>query len=195
MGLGDLLAQNVLIRWLRGRGASPDLALSMTGVRLGERVAQIGLGDGALFVALAGKVGLTGRACGVDEGPVAVRRARRAAERAGVLVELEQAPVATLPLDAGAFDLVVVMAASSTATPEAAVLAEALRVLRPGGRCVAVVPAGRGGLFGAIAAARDAGPQTAPQQLVDRFQQCGFRASRLLAAREGLAFFEAMKAG
>lgn len=193
MGVSDLFAQNVLLRWLRGRGAPHDLALSMAGVRLGERVAQIGLGDGGLFVALAGKVGYTGRACGVDDRPAAIERARRAAERAGVLIELEQAPPEMLPLDEGAFDLVVVLAAGGAVTAAPGVFREALRVLRPGGRCVTIASVPRGGVFGTIAAASGAaGP--AGYEMVGQLRQAGFKASRQLAIRKGTAFFEATKA-
>lgn len=190
MGFRDLLAQNVLLRRLTGRGMTYDLALSMAGVRLGERVAQVGLGDGGLFVALAGKVGYTGRACGVDPQATAVERARRGAERAGVLVELERAPVTALPLDGDSIDLLVVMAVGSAVAPTPDVLGEALRVLRPGGRCLVIVPASRGGL-GAVAATGAASP--AADDLVARLQQCGFRASRQLAQRDGLTFLEATK--
>jgi ubiquinone/menaquinone biosynthesis C-methylase UbiE len=194
MGFTDLFAQNVLLRWLLGRGTAHELALSMTGVRLGERVAQLGLGDGGLCVALAGKVGYTGRVCGVDEDAGDLERTRRAAERAGVLVELEHAPPTMLPLEDAAFDLVVVMAAGSSVAPAAPVLGEALRILRPGGRCVVLILAPRAGVIGAIAAAQRPATALAPAELVHRLQASGFRASRQLALRDGLAFVEAMKA-
>lgn len=179
MGFRDLLAHNLVFRWLTGRAASPDLALSMAGVRLGERVAQVGVGDASLLVAMAAKVGYTGRACGVDADAATLTRAQRAADRAGVLVELAEAPAEALPFEADGFDLVVVLASRSTVTPTTAVLAEARRVLRPGGRCLAVMAA--------------TGPHT-PADIVARFGEAGFRASRQLALREGLAFLEAMKA-
>ncbi len=182
MGFRQLLEQNVLLRWLARRGPGPELALSMAGVRLGERVAQVGLADGGLFVAMAGKVGYTGRVVGVDADGRALERARRAAERAGVLAELEQAPAASLPLEPGTFDLVVVLGVGSSVTPTAEVLVEALRALRPGGRCLAIAAGARSG--------RASG---AHEDLVVRLRECGFKASRQLAERDGLAFFEATK--
>jgi cyclopropane fatty-acyl-phospholipid synthase-like methyltransferase len=47
----------------------------MVGVKLGDRLLQIGCGDGGLFAALAAKTGLTGRAAAID--PSLPRRARR----------------------------------------------------------------------------------------------------------------------
>jgi len=179
MGLKDLFAQNLLLRRLSGQGPSSELALSMTGVRLGERVAQAGLGDASLLVAIASKVGYTGRACGVDADARTLARAQRAADRAGVLVELAEAPADALPLDPDSFDLVVVLASRSSVAPTTAVLADARRVLRAGGRCLVIAAA--------------AGPPD-PADIVARLGEAGFKASRQLALREGLAFLEAIKA-
>lgn len=179
MSLKDLVSQNLLLRWLTGRGHPPDLALSMAGVRLGERVVQLGLGDASLFVALGSKVGYTGRVCGVDEDAAAVARAQRAAERDGVLVEAQQGVPSQTPLGADDFDLAVLLAHRSSLAPVPPVLSEAFRLLRPGGRCLVIV--------GADAA----GPAT--PGLVPQLRDAGFKASRQLALRDGLAFFEAMK--
>jgi hypothetical protein len=77
MAISDLLADNVIVRLVTGRRAGRDLAVSMAGIQLGERLLVIGLSDAALLPALAAKTGLTGRACGVDPDTAAVERARR----------------------------------------------------------------------------------------------------------------------
>ena len=64
---------------------------SMVGVKMGDRVLQVGCGDGRHLAVLAGKVGLTGRACGVAPDEPAATVARTAAAKAGVLVEIEVA--------------------------------------------------------------------------------------------------------
>lgn len=192
MGFKDLLAQNVLLRWLGGKGASYDLALSMTGVRLGERFLVAGAGDPGLITALAGKVGYTGRACAADADAAVVARAARTAERAGVLVEVEHTPLSQLPLDAGAFDLVVCRPGQGSAVAaDPAALAEFARVLRPGGRCLFLLDVARH----RGAAAGDGG-RAAPESasLIERLRAAGFRAARELAQRDGLAFVEAIKA-
>jgi ubiquinone/menaquinone biosynthesis C-methylase UbiE len=184
MGYLDLLANNVLLRWLTGNRPRYELAVSMAGVRLGDRILQIGCADMRLVAALGAKVGYTGRACAVDADADLAQRAGQAAERAGVLVEARQAPLDRLPYDDGAFDLVVVrpdgsLAASLPALAPA--FAEALRVLRPGGRCLIV--------------ADERSPRGAPAEAIRQLGSHGFRAARLLANREGLAFLEAVKAG
>jgi SAM-dependent methyltransferase len=190
MGFLELFRQNVLVQWLTGRPGAHDLTVTMSGVRLGERFLQIGLGDGALLVALAAKTGLSGRACGIDEDQDTLNAARRTAERSGVLAELERAVPPTLPFDAGNFDLVVVNAVSlrplaSWGTP---FFGEVIRVLRPGGRCVVVTKGAQGGLghHAAPGAPASAG-------ILEDMRGAGFRAPRLLAEREGLAFAEAVR--
>ena len=61
----------------------------MTGVKLGDRIAQIGCADGGRLAAVAAKAGLSGRAVAVLPDEVSAERARKGAERAGVLVELK----------------------------------------------------------------------------------------------------------
>lgn len=190
MGFSDLLAQNVFVRWIRGTGAPHDLALSMAGVRLGERVVVIG-GDGGLVTALGGKVGYTGRACAVVADEAQASRARQHAERAGVLVEVDRADPGALPYDAATFDLVVCDAArGGPPTVGAAAVSEAVRVLRPGGRCLAILADARGG----VGEAASHGSGTAADQVLDRLRTAGFRAVRVLAQRESLTFVEAIKA-
>jgi ubiquinone/menaquinone biosynthesis C-methylase UbiE len=170
------------------RGAGPhDLAVSMIGVKLGDRLLQIGCGDGGLLSALAAKTGLTGRAAAIDPSPDVVTRARRAAERAGVLVEIFSAPPPMLPFDAAAFDVVVLLDVLRPIPPEArvALLREGSRVLRAGGRAIIVEPAPRGGLAALVSPRREA--TYSPEEWL---RSEGFRAVRTLAEREGLLFVE-----
>jgi len=52
--------------WFRKPAGDP-LAVSMSGLKLGDRLLMLGCADTALAAALAAKVGLTGRACVLDE--------------------------------------------------------------------------------------------------------------------------------
>jgi ubiquinone/menaquinone biosynthesis C-methylase UbiE len=160
----------------------------MIGLKMGDRLLQLGAGDGALLAALGGKVGLTGRACGVDESDEGVARAQLAADREGVLLELQRAPYAALPFDSGAFDVTIVNAVARDASPEArvAIFAEAARVLRSGGRCIIVDTVPRGGL-GALVGGPKADPTYRPEELL---RSAGFRAVRTLAERGGVRFVE-----
>jgi len=181
MDIGNLFADNVFLRWLRGNSRRHDLATSMVGLKLGERVLQVGLADGVLFAALGGKVGYTGRACGVDDDAEVVARAARHAERAGVLVEARHTSYASLPFDDDSFDVAVILQTGGPATLKGGALGEVQRVLRAGGRVVVVgTTAGRP----ANAAGAD---------WVGAMASHGFKGSHVLAERDKLVFVEAVK--
>lgn len=181
MAIGNLFADNVFLRWLRGDSRRHDLATSMVGLKLGERVLQVGLGDGGLFAALGAKVGYTGRACGVDDDAGVVARAARHAERSGVLVEARQTPYASLPFDDDAFDVAVILETTTSAHPTLAALGEVERVLRGGGRAVVV----------GTAASRSAGGPGA--DWIAAMTARRFKGAHVLAERDRLVFVEAVK--
>ena len=165
------------MRWFRASAPGDPLAVTMTGVKLGDRLLIIGGGDAKLVAQLALKPGLTGRTCMVDEREATSARAAQAALKEGALMESETASFAALPYPSDAFDLVVVNHAlrEFSAEKRVAVLAEARRVVRDGGRCIAVEKRGR------------------PLEIEDAFRAAGYRAVRTLAEREGLAFIEGAK--
>ena len=173
--------------WFKSATPQDPLAVVMTGVKLGDRLLVIGCGQPKLVAQLALKPGLTGRTCALDENAAASARAADMALREGALLESETAPYTSLPHNNSAFDIVVVNHALGALPPErrAALLNEARRVLRDGGRCVAIEPASRRGLAALIAGSRAAATETEAA-----FTSAGFRAVRILAEREGLAFIE-----
>jgi ubiquinone/menaquinone biosynthesis C-methylase UbiE len=178
------------MKFFRRLGGPHDLAVAMIGLKLGDRLLQIGCGDGGLLAALASKVGLTGHAAAIDPSPDAVTRARGAAGRAGVLVEVSRAPVAMLPFDNAAFDVVVVRDLLPSLQPEerVAVLRETARVLRAGGRAVIVEPAPRAGLGALLGPRRD--PGYSPEEWL---RSENFRAVRRIAERDGKIFVEGVR--
>ena len=178
MALSDLFADNLLVKWIRGDRQRHDLAVAMVGLKLGERFALIGCGDGQLLAALGSKVGYTGLACGVDADGEAVARAERAAERAGVLVELHQAPLERLPHGDDSSDVVVVQRVGTVAGTQGfgQALGEAWRLLRPGGRCVVIATSGSG-----------------PAADLDAVSSRGFKGAHVLADRGGQLFIEAVR--
>jgi ubiquinone/menaquinone biosynthesis C-methylase UbiE len=176
------------------RGAEPHLLLlGMTGVKLGERVAQIGCAHGGRLAAVARKVGLSGRAVAFVPDETSARRAQKGAAEAGVLVEIETAPPMRLPVEDGAFDLVVIddtagLLGTMRDHDRAAAVKEALRILRQGGRVLAIGTAARG--LGALLSRAPGGPRFDAAPV---FQAAGFQSVRKLAEREGLVFVEGLR--
>src|SRR5438876_4210336 len=84
------------------------LIVGVAGVKMGDRLAQVGCAHGGRLAAVAGKVGLSGRAVLVAPDEATAERGRKGAERAGVLIEIETAPPTRLPLDADDFDIAIV---------------------------------------------------------------------------------------
>ena len=173
--------------WFRASPPGDPLVVAMTGAKLGDRLLVVGGGDTRTVAHLALKPGISGRACVVDEDAAVATRAGEFATREGALIETETAPVTMLPYDAGAFDVVVLnhLVGKVPEPRRSAMFAEALRVLRNGGRCVAIEAAARGGLAGLV------GGSKLPSSDIERtMTQAGFRAVRTLAERDGLAFIE-----
>jgi len=171
-----------------------SLVVGMTGVQMGERFAQIGCAHGGRLGAVARKVGLSGRAVAIVPDEAAAARAGKGASAEGALVDVEIAPPTALPVDAGAFDLVVIDDADRFlgalgAADRAATIREARRILRPGGRALVITSAPRGGL-GALLARSPSAPPFDPIPILEAE---GFRAVRRLAEREGLVFVEGIK--
>ena len=160
-----------------------SLPVAMSGVRMGERALQIGVDDPALAGAIASKVGLSGQAAIVVSDEPAAQIARGAAAKAGALVDVHVAPLHSLPITDGAFDLVVLHSmkgwlASLGEGNRTAILRDVMRVLRTGGRLI-VIESTRGG----------------PGAGIDALALGGFKAARVLAEREGYRFTEGLKPG
>src|SRR5215471_17226748 len=88
------------------RGPDPHtLSVSMTGVKLGDRVVFVGVPDAARVAAIAAKVGLSGRAVAVVHDEESTARVNKAAANAGVLVDTEAGGASRLPFAEGEFDI------------------------------------------------------------------------------------------
>src|ERR687888_681139 len=90
------------------RGNPYALIIGMAGVKMGDRVVQIGCAHGGRLGAVASKVGLSGRAVAIVPDESSAERARKGAANAGVLIDVEIAPPVRLPVEDAAFDLVIV---------------------------------------------------------------------------------------
>ena len=173
-----------------------DLAMDMAGVRLGERVVQAGMGNPRLFAKLAGKAGLSGRACVVLDSPEAAQSLQAAAAAEGVLIEVVVAEGPTWPLENGSFDVGIVDGNAllrGDAAERAIRLAEVRRTVRPSGR-VLVVRRAALGLAARLGFGRSApGPSAEASTLLHALEEAGFRPARLLAEREGMTFVEGFR--
>jgi ubiquinone/menaquinone biosynthesis C-methylase UbiE len=173
------------------RGEDPRaFSLAMVGVKMGDRLLQLGAGDGSLIAALATKVGLTGRACIVDETDGGLARARTAAEREGVLLEFERVPPhGALPYEVNSFDVAVLNGVLRETAPESRIsmITTVARVLRSGGRCLIVDRTRRGGLAGLFSRSPIPDASYQPEELL---RAGGFKAVRTLGEGKGLRFAE-----
>jgi len=186
----------VITSWFRKAPATEPLPVTIAAVKLGHRFLAVGVRDPGLIAVLAGKAGLTGTACAVDEDEAAVKKAAASIEAAGVLVDATRAPWGMWPYDDGSFDVAVVrdLLPALTSFDRSRCVSEMLRVLRPGGRALVIEPAPRGGSFGALGTILN-------RQTVDpkyrgplrTLQDEGFAAVRELAERDGVLYVEGIK--
>jgi len=185
--------------WPFREGAGPyAMTEAMTGVRLGERLIYLGAGDPAMFAALAAKVGVTGRACALVESEAASDRVKRAAARAGVLVEVAVVDFPSLALDEGAFDVAVIDATAGVVLTwdqprRTAVSAGLLRALRPRGRAI-VIEREKAGLLAVFTPRlEDRAAFRAQDGATTLLQAGGFQPVRVLAELRGERFTEGWK--
>ena len=173
------------------------LSVSMTGVKLGDRVAFVGVPDPTRVAAIAAKVGLSGRAVAVVADAEGDARVNNAAANAGVLVDTQLAEATRLPFGDGEFDIAVVddtgaLLEQLSDADRGAVAREVARVLRPGGRLLLIGGAEPTGLVRLISKA-PVSSLVLSGRANTLLEQSGFGIVRLLAERDGLVFVEGLK--
>jgi SAM-dependent methyltransferase len=183
------------------RGEDPHLlAVSMTSVKLGDRVAFVGCPEGdsaGRLAAIAAKVGLSGRAAAAVPDSAAEARVNKAAAHAGVLVDTGISAVTSLPFGDGEFDLAVVDDTGAllellSEDDRATVAREVARSLRPGGRVV-VLGGGEPTGLTRLMSKTPASPLVVSGAVNTLLEANGFGIVRTLAEREGLVFVEGLK--
>jgi ubiquinone/menaquinone biosynthesis C-methylase UbiE len=181
------------------KGANPHLlAVGMVGTKMGDRFVQIGCAHGARLGAIAAKVGLSGRAVAIVPDEASAARARTGAEQAGMLVDVEVAPMTALPAGDHAFDVAVIddtggLVAALRPDDRGRLVRELFRILRPGGRVVALGLLPRRGLAALLQRGSAEPSMAATGALQELLAADGFRPVRTLAERDGLVFVEAAK--
>ena len=111
--------------------------LAHAAVKAGDVVLDLGSGAGMDAFLAAREVGPAGRVIGVDMTPEMVERARENARRAGIAnVEFRLGEIERLPVADASVDVIISNCVINLSPDKAAVFAEAIRVLKPGGRMV-----------------------------------------------------------
>jgi arsenite methyltransferase len=101
----------------------------------GETVLDLGSGGGIDVLLSARRVGPSGRAYGLDMTDEMLALARQNQRKAGVTnVEFLKGEIESIPLPDGSVDVVISNCVINLSTDKDRVLAEAFRVLKPGGR-------------------------------------------------------------
>lgn len=111
---------------------------SMLGVRPGEQVLEVGCGIGTACIEMAALVGPQGSVRGIDLSEAMVAEARHRAVKAGSSARFDVGSATRLPLDDASVDAYRAERVYQHLADAPAALAEALRVLRPGGRVLLV---------------------------------------------------------
>jgi len=180
------------------RGGDPHmLAVSMTGVKLGDRVVFVGTPVPGRTAAIASKVGLSGRAAAAVADAGAAAKLNKAAANAGVLVDADITDARTLPYADGEFDLAVIddtgaLLEGAGDSDRVAIAREAARVLRPGGRVI-VLGAGEATGLNKLLSKTAASTLVLSGSVNTLLSANGFGIVRTLAEREGLVFVEGIK--
>ena len=175
-----------------------SLPITMTGVRMGERLLQIGIDDPVTVGELAKKVGLSGTNALAASTDAVAARAREAAAAAGVLIDVQVTPWRLFPFEAGSYDLVVVhgtrgLLASLAPEDRVGCLQESRRMLRVGGRIIVIEAGPRGGLAGLLRGHTVNEHYAAAGGAKGALEAEGFKPVRVLGELEGYRFTEGLK--
>lgn len=131
------------VSWLLTRGrerAFRERLVDLARIELGEAVLDVGCGTGTLALAAKRRVGPGGVVYGIDASPEMIARARKKAVKADAGVVFQTAVVESLPFPDARFDVVLstLMLHHLPRPAREQCVREIRRVLRPGGRLLAV---------------------------------------------------------
>src|SRR5919205_3940715 len=109
--------------------------ITLASLQPGQTVLDLGSGAGLDCFFAAKKVGETGHVIGVDMTPEMIERATSSAKRLNIQnVEFRQGYLEDLPVEANTVDVIISNCVINLAPDKSKVFAEAIRVLKPGGK-------------------------------------------------------------
>src|SRR3984885_14687137 len=122
-------------------GSASAALLDRTSLRPGQAAIDLGCGPSGIIELLADRVSPGGRVVGLDADPAHVATARELARQRGLgHVEIVAADARRTGLPSGSFDLVHARTLLVTLPQPAAVVAEMVRLARPGGWVAGLEP-------------------------------------------------------
>lgn len=160
---------------------------AIASLREGQTVLDLGSGGGIDCFLAAKQVGATGKVIGVDMTPQMIARARANATKGGYTnVEFRLGEIEALPVADGTVDVIISNCVLNLSPEKGRVLAEAGRVLKPGGRLVISdmvsdrpVPEVLQGNLDAVAACLP----VSRDQYLDHLRAAGFTDARITSER------------
>ena len=161
-------------------------------LKAGEAVLDVGCGTGDLTLRAARRVGAAGRAAGIDASPNMLSIARRKAAKNGSDVDFRVALIENLPFTDGEFDVALSSFVLHHLPDDLKLrgLAEVRRVLKPGGRFVAVDLKRGEGIPGFISHLIGHNlPDDYAEQLRSIISEAGFEDVEILEVKSPLALF------
>lgn len=117
---------------VRGLATGRRVSIDLAEIRPGERILLSGAGTGLDLPLLPPAARITA----IEQSPAMIAKLRLRAERHGLDVEVIEGDAGRTGLEAGSFDAVLLHLILAVADSPEAILAEAGRLLRPGGRIV-----------------------------------------------------------
>jgi SAM-dependent methyltransferase len=119
-----------------------DGLLRRAGLRVGQRVLDLGTGTGAVAAKAAALVADDGFVLAVDISPEMLDRARQRCEGGSARFQVREGAAEAVPAGENAFDVILTSLSLMYVVDRAAAARELARVLRPGGRLVGAVWSG-----------------------------------------------------
>jgi len=169
------------VTWLATFGQEPAIrrqTLKTAGFQPGEKVLDVGCGTGTLSLGAWRRVRPDGEVIGIDASPEMIALARRKAKKAGAAPQFQRAPIEQLPFEDATFDAVLssLMLHHLPDDVREKGMAEVFRVLKPGGRFVAVDLTAGGTSFASrvIRLIGHKMPRDYAARLISRMEAAGF---------------------